>query len=410
MGARVLQRSESSRERLRRLSVVFAVGLRLKIVAELYIREMSPTQFYREFGGGSPSRVAKNFKRLTEEGWLRHIRSAPSPSGRGREDFYRATELAFFDDETWAFMPYSMRVASSWSMFNQVAQQLRKAIEASRLEVSGDLICTSLILDEIGWKHAIRAIDAQFVSLFEHQEDARLRATHSGEDLLRTEVSLIGFEVPMVRDNGAAPVLAEVGKDPLVPFPERLAPVLADDVSLQIVAELNKREMTVSQFHRDLHRGFDDVSRRAVSRRFEKLREIGWLKIVGERPSRGTKEYLYRAAVPAIDANFLRSDKQDSMNDEGCWESFDRFCAEAETAMKAGTFDARTDRYVTWSMLSLDRQGWESVTEELDALLAHLYREQEHAKERMAGSGETPIAMNVTVGAYESPKDVAKAP
>lgn len=31
---------------LRRLAIVFADELRLKIVTELYMREMSPTQFY----------------------------------------------------------------------------------------------------------------------------------------------------------------------------------------------------------------------------------------------------------------------------------------------------------------------------------------------------------------------------
>lgn len=410
MAAKILLGGKSSRERLRRLSVVFAVGLRLKIVVELYMREMSPTQFYREFGGGSPSRVAKNFRRLAEEGWLRYIRSAPSASGRGREDFYRATELAFFDEETWALMPYSMRVASSWSMIDRVAPQLREAIEASGLEEHRELTCTSLLLDEIGWKHTIKAIEAQFVSLFEHQEDARLRVAHSGAALIRAEVFLIGFETPTPHDGQPRPMLAKVRKDPLIPFPERLAPVLADEVCLRIVAELNKREMTVTQFHREFHRELDDINRRAVSRRFEKLKEICWLKIVGERPSRGATEHVYRAAVPMIDDNFLRPDLPDSPNKVDHWEAFERLCTEARGSMKAGTFDARTDRYITWSLLNLDWQAWESVIQELDALHTYVGKEQERAKKRMASSGEKPIAMSVTVGAYESPKDAVKAP
>jgi hypothetical protein len=78
--------------------------------------------------------------------------------------------------------------------------------------------------------------------------------------------------------------------------------------------------------------------------------------------------------------------------------------------MKAGTYDARLDRYDTWSMLSLDRQGWESVLKELDTLQAYVCAEQDRAKKRMARSGEKPVAMNVTIGAYESPKEVVKAP
>ena len=64
MHGQSLDRSQRAGEHLRRLAVVFAVPIRLKIVAELYQREMSPKQFYEEFGGGSISRVAKHFERL----------------------------------------------------------------------------------------------------------------------------------------------------------------------------------------------------------------------------------------------------------------------------------------------------------------------------------------------------------
>jgi hypothetical protein len=303
-----------------------------------------------------------------------------------------------------------MRVASSWSLLNQLLPELREAIETSNPGEGRDLTCTSLQLDELGWEHAIKAVEAQFVSLFEHEKDARLRAAYSGEDLIRADVVLFAFEVPTSHGGGTAPALAEIHRQPLTPFPERLAPVLADEPCLQIVAELNRREMTVRQFHREFHREFDDISRRAVLRRFEKLREICWLKVVGEGPHRGAEKYLYRATVPAIRDNCLRSGRPDSVNEEGRWEAFDRFCAEAEIAMRAGTYDARLDRYDTWSMLSLDKQAWKSVIEELDALLMYVCKEQERATKRMASSGEKPIAMNVTVGAYESPKDAVKAP
>jgi hypothetical protein len=107
-----------ARERLRRLSVVFAVELRLMIVSELYVREMSTKRFQEEFGGGSPSRVNKNFEVLEEESWLRYVRSEGPGGDRrgGTEHFYRATEPAFFDRETWSIMPYSVRIISSWNL------------------------------------------------------------------------------------------------------------------------------------------------------------------------------------------------------------------------------------------------------------------------------------------------------
>jgi hypothetical protein len=398
---------------LRRLSVVFAIEIRLKIVTELYMREMSPKQFYEEFGGGSISRVMRNFEKLEEYGWLRYVRSE-GPGGKRRggiEHFYRATELAFFDAATWALVPYSIRVASSWAIFQQIGPRLRGAVEASSLEEhpKRELSCTELVLDQAGWERVIEAMDTQFVCLFEEQADARVRVGHSGEDLIRADVFLIAFESPIDGRERTGPSLVESRTEPLIPFPERLSPVLADDVSRQIVAELNRREMSVTQFHREL--GGTTIG--GVRRRFRKLETSGWLTKVKEETGgrrRGATEHFYRATGPAIgDGNRLDADPPDSLRKTRSWRAFERFCKRIEEAMRAGTFDARVDRYVTWSLVSLDRQGWESSIAGIEALSAFILEEQDRAGRRMARSGEEPIAMTVGLAAFEA-QDSVKAP
>lgn len=411
MSAKISVGPKSCREQLRRLAVVFAVELRLKIVTELYMREMSPTQFRNEFGGGSASRVAHNFETLERHGWLRYIRSAPGRGGKGVENFYRATELAFIDAEAWALVPYSMRVASSWKIFNQIAPRMRRAMEASCLVKSPgrDLTSTALLLDQTGWERVIKALTAQFALLFEEQEDAQLRVRHSGEELIRADVFQIGFQAASPHDKRSQPVLVESRSEPLVPFYERLSPVFADDVCMRIVAELNSREMSVMQFHRE----FGGASIGGVYRRFRKLKEIGWLAKVNEETGgrrRGATEIFYRAAVPAIDAKAFGADVPDSLRRTGNWKTFERLAAQMREAMKAGTFDRRPDRFLAWSLLSLDGQGWEKVIGQLDALLGCVLEEQDDATARMAKSGEEPIEMIVALGAFESPKDTVKAP
>jgi hypothetical protein len=399
-----------SRAHLRRLSVVFAVELRLKVVAELYMREMSPKQFFEEFGGGSISRVTQNFERLAETGWLRYVRRE-GPGGKRRggvEHFYRSTELAFFDAQTWALVPYSMRVASSWSLFNQIALRMRQTLEASSLDTrrKRDLSHTRLSVDQVGWERVIEAFDAQFLSIFEEQKDARLRVLGSGEKLIRADVLLIAFESPMQRRQ-IGPCLVESEKEPLIPFPERLAPVLADDVCLQIVSELNRREMSVTQFHRE----FGGVIG-GIRRRFKKLETSGWLKKVNEETGgrrRGATEYFYRATRPAIIDGNAWADLPDALRETRGWKTFECFSERVKEAMRAGTFDARVDRYVTLSFLSFDQQGWTNVIAGIEALSAFLLEEQELAKDRLANSGEQPVLMTVAMGAFEAPKD-SKAP
>ena len=45
-----------------RLAKVFSEPLRIRIVAVLNTREMSPKEFHAEFGGGSLSRVSRHFE------------------------------------------------------------------------------------------------------------------------------------------------------------------------------------------------------------------------------------------------------------------------------------------------------------------------------------------------------------
>jgi len=414
LAAKVWVGIRSRAKYLRRLSVVFAVELRLKIVTELYMREMSPKQFHSEFGGGSISRVTHNFEKLAENGWLRYIRSE-GPGGRRRgatEHFYRATELAFCDADTWAMLPYSIRVAFSWNAFKQIAQRLREAMEAATFEARPDrhLTGTRLLLDQLGWERMIDAMSAEFVSQFEEQEDARRRASHSGEKLIRASSVLVAFESPTSHSERTGPSLVENSYEPLVPFPVRLSKVFADEVCLQIVEEANLREISAPLFHAEV--GGDSVE--SVRRRFKMLEQIGWLKQVSQRTAgrrRSAIELFYKAAGPAI----LKEDGPwanvpDSFRRTSGWATFERLMEQAREAMVAGTFDAREDRCLAWSILALDQQGWEKVTASVKALLALVLREQGLAKARIEKSGERPLVVTVALAAFESPRDSVKEP
>lgn len=403
----------NARERLRRLAEVFAVEVRLRIVTALYKRPMSSTLFYEEFGGGSPSRINRNFERLAEAGWLRHVFSkGPGGARRGGiEHFYRSTELAYFDAESWALVPHSMRVACSWSLFRQIAKRLRQSLEtASEKSPPGrELECTELALDQLGWGRAIEAAHALFDAIFEEQEDSRLRVSDSGETLVPIDVLLIVFESPRDRHRVESP-LVELEKEPPIPFPQRLAPVFADDVCFQIVSELNSRAMSVTQFRRE----FGGASHGGIRSRFSRLEKAGWLKKVGSETGgkrRGSSERFYRATKPALVNNDAWRDPPASLQGTDRWKTFGRFCSKVLESMRTGTFDGRLDRIVTLSFLELDRQGVANVASQLEAFARLLSKEETRAKLREREEGAEP-AVPVTIGlaAYETPVDLAKEP
>jgi hypothetical protein len=408
---------------LRRLAVVFADPLRLKIVTELYMREMSPTSFFREFGGGSVSRVDRHFEKLAKHGWLRLVKT--ETGGKrfgGREHFYRATELAVFDTETWSQLPYSLRVAFSWKIFEQFAERVGEAMAAGTFDARPDrhFTWTPVILDQLGWTRLIAAVDALFESLLEEQADAKVRIAESGETPILTTVALAGFESPTrPSSSGEGQGHSGVGLptvdsaefvNSLMPFPVRLAKVFADEMCLKIVAEANLREISPTQFHREFG---GDVAVSGIHRRFKTLRELGWLRRVGKKTGgrrRGAREYFYRATGPAIFDNESWLDVPDPVKSSYSWRIFKQFAEQVRGAVDAGTFDTRPDRHLSWSLLLLDRLGWEQVIAAVDALFEFVFEERGRAEIRIAETGEEPVLMTVALATFESPKDSTKAP
>ena len=398
MGPGVITSIRSRREQLRWLSVIFRLAIRLKIVAELYIRPMSPKEFYLEFGGGSLSRVSKQFTILEKHGALRRVGPRGRAAGRPgpSETLFRATEAPFLDAEMWAMLPYSIRLAWSWNAFKATAKELREGIEAAAFDgrQSRDLTCTPLELDELGWARVTAALDSHFESVFAEQEDAKIRVAEGGGVLLRVGVLQIGFESPRGADLLVLD-LADDTTEPLIPLPERLAPVLADDLFLLILKELNRRSLSVPRFHRELS---SDVSEAAVRHRFERARRLGLAAIVDKVPRRGAVEYIYRATKPVVDEDGAWADAPDALAETEIWATFENLSALVKESMVAGTFDIRDDRHLSWSIVSLDQEGLTKVIAGIEALAGFILEEQQRARKRIeAGVGSLSMVVGLSV-------------
>jgi len=182
-----------------RLAKVFSEPLRIRIVAVLNTREMSPKEFHAEFGGGSLSRVSRHFDLLAEYGWIYLTKTETGGPRRGAtEHFYRATGPAVFDEEIWPELPTSMKEMVSARIFEEFAERVRAAMEADTIDARENrhLSWIPLLLDQQGWDNAIAKVDALFHWFFEEQEEANLRMAESGEKPIPTTVALAAFESP----------------------------------------------------------------------------------------------------------------------------------------------------------------------------------------------------------------------
>jgi hypothetical protein len=397
-------------EHLRRLAVVFAVPIRIKIVTELYQREMSPKQFYEAFGGSSLSGVAKHFSRLRETGWLRQIR-AEGPGGKRRggvETVHRATELAFCDRETWAILPYSIRVTVTWSSFKEIAERLREAMEAHLFAARPDRLFKAkrLLLDQEGSERVAEAVAQEFAGQYEEQEDARRRADHNDAELFPVGSLLIAAEMPAQDGIRLGPELVPI-KPPLAPVPVRLSKAFADELCMQIIKEANDGPTSAPMVFAKYGKRFG-LKKAWIGRRFTKMVQAGWLTQVGERTGggrRGGVEKLYRATGPALydeAENAAWTNPSADLADTADWATFVQLSEWVKSAMLAGTFNRRDDMCIAWSILSLDQQGWENVTASLRRLLDFIRQEEKLARARLKESGDKPTPMVLGLGAFET--------
>jgi hypothetical protein len=399
-------------EHLRRLAVVFAVPIRLKIVTELYQREMSPKQFYEEFGGSSLSRVAQHFERLMETGWLRAMwREGPGGERRGGvETIYRSVELAFCDRPTWAALPHSIKVAFAWNTFKEIAEQFRGALETSTLLARADrrLTGTRLLLDQEGWTRIADEVGQEFARQYEEQEDARRRAKRTGEELFRVGSLLLGFELPIKDGFQFGPALV-AGNELMIPFTVCVSKVFEDEVCMQIMDEANRGKISIPMFYEKYGKRFG-LSKGMIRSRFAKLVQYGWLKVVGYKSGgarRGGTEKFYAATGPALydeDERGPWAKVPASIAKTEDWKTFAGLSDWVKAAMVAGTIVRHDETCLAWSILNLDEQGWEKVLASLERLHAFVLKEQELAEVRlMKSGGDGAMAMVVALGAFETP-------
>jgi len=413
-----IESSSAAASVLSRLAIVYEDPLRLKIVGELYMREMSPKLFFEEFGGGSVPRVARHFDRLVEYGWLKLERTATGGPRRGAvEHFYRTTELAFFDEAAWAELPFPMRSAFSRTIFENLTERVETALSAGTFNRRAErhLTWTPVLLDELGWERVAAAFNAVFEAIVEEQERSKLRTEGSGERPDLITVALGAFESPLKISRKSSPLVDDQPVDcdkrgePTPFFPVQLAKVLADPEALQILAQLNVREMSPKQFHDE----FGGASLASIGRRFKKLARGGWLKLVREERGgkrRGATEHFYRAIGPAILDTDDWSKLPNSLKATLTWKTFEQLRERVQQAMGAGTFDARVDRHLSWTPLLLDQRGWETVLAAVNTLFHTVLIEARSAEQRMVETGEEPIEATIALAAFESPKTGPKAP
>jgi hypothetical protein len=136
---------------------------------------------------------------------------------------------------------------------------------------------------------------------------------------------------------------------------------------------------------------------------FRELEKAGCVQIIDTIPRRGALEHVYegKARVYFTDTEF--EEMEPARREQLSRISFQGLVARADGAMRAGTFDARTDRYLVWVPMQLDERGWDDLSAALTRCYGEVEQIRHDAKDRLAASGEESIPVTFGVLGFESP-------
>ncbi len=381
---------------------------RSRIMMELSVRPLSPSQFVEEAGGELPH-IARCFRQLAEWDYIEIAETKRGGHRRGGvEHVYRSIHRAHFDTSVWEGLPRVHRDAFSGSILESYLARICEAIEARTFddELDRHLSWDEIPLDRIAWVQLVTRLDETLHWLPELAVEAAERMARTGEEPIPTTVGLSAFRAAtQARTQRAARQSGESVRPPdLTPFviSAKTAKAVANKWRSRILMELRVRPLSPTQFVKEIGGG-----RRHISRCFSQLAEWDYIEVIETRsggPRRGGKEKFYRL-------------KQRAHFDTRTWEKLPRFLrdefsvsilesyfARVTEAIEAGTFDAEVDRHLSWDGVALDRIAWEELIARLDKILYWLPTLEEEAAERMAETDEEPIPTIVGLAAFRSPK------
>ena len=140
-----------------------------------------------------------------------------------------------------------------------------------------------------------------------------------------------------------------------------------------------------------------------VAYHFRTLEKFKCLRIVDRQPRRGATESTYRGTARAYftDEEWV----QLSPDERVCVSQtmYHGLTARAEGALRAGTFDSRPNRHLTWFAIEVDDRGWDEVMHILANAFRQVFQIKHDAADRLAASGDSVIPLTVGMLGFESP-------
>jgi DNA-binding transcriptional ArsR family regulator len=154
----------------------------------------------------------------------------------------------------------------------------------------------------------------------------------------------------------------------------------------RLLAAMSEREASPSELAAELGEPLGNVAYHV-----RMLETLGCIELVRTTPRRGALEHHYRAIVRATISDEDWERIPESARNSISGETLGDVWRDVAAAMRAETFDRRTDRHLSWTNLTLDEQGWEALNESLVELFERALTLQAESAARLHEAGSEGV-------------------
>jgi DNA-binding transcriptional ArsR family regulator len=135
---------------------------------------------------------------LRELGCIELVEIRQSRGGRVAEHFYRASKLAYVDDEAWEELDEGEKLSVTNGIVQLASQDLNEAMATGTFYKPDDnhISRTPLEVDEEGWTEVNEIMDEALGRLLRAKERIAERCAKSAEQTFLTKVHMLHFRSP----------------------------------------------------------------------------------------------------------------------------------------------------------------------------------------------------------------------
>lgn len=184
-----------------------------------------------------------------------------------------------------------------------------------------------------------------------------------------------------------------------------VAKALSHPLRVQILAELNKRVMSPTQFSKRF-----GVRLGTVAPHFRALRDAGCVEIVHEDGRGRAVEHFYRATRRALFDDKAWKRLPETIRNKLSARTIGDLLEVIAEAMRKETFDSRTDRHAAWERTVVDEQGWAEMSAIQREAAEKLLRAARQARSRLIRSGDKGLIGVWAALLFESPFEEFEPP